>query len=565
MKYIEINKIIQGDVLGVLKTLPNEFVDCMITSPPYWGLRDYGTATWEDGDEKCDHATSRSRGEDIKIGDKQRTSEGSRPNIQTECKCGAKRIDAQLGLEKTPEEYVANLVEVFGEIKRVLKKEGIAWLNLGDSYAGNNSRTSSGRAGMGNEREGIFEKTGEGLKSKDLVGIPWRVAFALQADGWWLRQDAIWSKPNPMPESVQGSHFYRHCVTVKEYEELQRVWPTKSANKNRPGDLFNLPSRKISDSEAALSKEPKGNSDSESKRATPRGEGKKKQILSNIKGQIKQQKIPINSERESVSEKAFGELQSTTPKSRRNSNSPGLDGHSGPPSLSLFLLQKEKFQNDSRPCNSIKQGRQKLARKYSASVSKVQLHKERQNRMDSKEKIDCPGCYRCENQNGFIFTLSAGRCTKSHEYIFLLTKSAKYYFDNEAIKENSVDPESYTGRRFRRAKAIVAANARPGSPNTLDKGNEADGKTYEKRNKRSVWTITTKPYKEAHFATFPQKLIEPMIKAGSPKGGLVLDPFMGSGTTAYVARQLNRNYLGIELNPDYIKIAEKRLAQQTLL
>jgi len=324
------NKIIQGDSLEVLKTLPDESIDCCITSPPYWGLRDYG-------------------------------------------------VDGQIGLEKTPEKYVSKMVEIFREIRRVLKKEGTVWLNLGDSYWGGGFGTSPGgnedfaqrypkqASNMGTadhetrKKLGALKKHHSIIKPKDLVGIPWRVALALQFDGWWLRQDIIWAKPNPMPESVTD------------------------------------------------------------------------------------------------------------------------------------------------------------------------------------------------------------RCTKSHEYIFLLAKSKKYYYDNEAIKEDSVDLESYVGRRFRNATKIALLKGRPGTPNTLEKSGGQFDKKYEKHNKRSVWTITTKPYKEAHFATFPEDLIVPMVKAGCPKDGIILDPFMGSGTTALVAKKLARNYLGIELNPEYIKIANERLRQDILL
>ena len=303
---MKINQIIQGDCLEVMKTLESESIDCVITSPPYWGLRDYG-------------------------------------------------VDGQLGLEKTPEEYVENLVNVFREVKRVLKKEGTLWLNLGDSYA------SKGKEGGDIDKDtGMDIERGRGrlndhqiIKPKDLVGIPWRVAFALQADGWYLRQDIIWHKPNPMPESVTD------------------------------------------------------------------------------------------------------------------------------------------------------------------------------------------------------------RCTKSHEYIFLLAKSPKYYFNNEAIKEDSVDKESYTGRRKRHSYERYGEAGEGMAQGFTD--DNVVGKLYEKRNKRSVWTVTTKALKEAHFATFPEALIEPMILAGCPKDGIVLDVFMGAGTTAVVAKKHGRNYLGIELNAEYIKIAEKRI------
>ena len=325
---MELNKIIQGDSLEVLKTFESESVDCIITSPPYWGLRDYG-------------------------------------------------VEGQLGLEKTPEEYVAKMVEVFREVKRVLKKEGVMFLNLGDSYVSGKSRYSSSPQTISGKSRNEPENNNKPdlyyhpyLKDKDLCGIPWRVAFALQADGWYLRQDIIWAKPNPMPESVTD------------------------------------------------------------------------------------------------------------------------------------------------------------------------------------------------------------RCTKSHEYIFLLTKSPKYFFDNVAIKEKAVnnpDRERFVyNSNHKRDYKTKFKDTKMGGAGTSFQGHsgykKADGTIIsgEFRNKRSVWTITTKPYAEAHFATFPPDLIIPMIKAGCPVDGVVLDPFMGSGTTAYVARSLGRNYLGIELNPEYIKLAQDRLSQKVL-
>jgi len=724
---LELNKIYQDDCLEVLKTFPDESVDCVITSPPYWGLRDYG-------------------------------------------------MSGQLGLEKTPEEYVAKMVEIFREVKRVLKKEGTLFLNLGDSYAGSgkgrnadgtpgkteslnkNNRGSMsgvifpsnvgreescdisdkevedypkndcfcenlcgvcrrayqiGRFHNGNlpvskqdflfslpihehkesandhsptsdcsrqdfhtvtanqeithsanlvgeqspsfQESKLFSSSSElpenvsnqnheakcllcgcsflsdvqesehkrvctcgiemplgaldqsrldnvslglaypnysrsFLKSKDLVGIPWRVAFALQADGWYLRQDIIWHKPNPMPESVQGSHFYRHRVTIDKYEELQRMWKTKSINNDGASDLSDLSQRKISDSETTIYEKSEGDSNGKSERTATRSKRKTKQVFGNGSGEIESREVSGDSEGSGERTEASGELQGTTSESGRNRNSTGLDGHSGAPSLSLFLLQPEKFQNDSRPQNPVEQRREKLARERSASLPQVQLHQAGQNWVDAEEEIDCPGCYMCENQNGFIFTLSAGRCTKSHEYVFLLAKSSKYYFDNEAIKEVAT---GYDGRKDTMMKGsekysdglyLAGGNANSlavkGRERWKYKNLQEDGQTpntmHEKklvgeeylsavRNKRSVWTITTKPFSEAHFATFPTELITPMVQAGCPKEGIILDPFMGAGTTAVVAKHFNRNYLGIELNPEYIKIAEKRLAQKSLL
>lgn len=290
-------RILCGDSLEMLKTLPDCSVDCCVTSPPYYGLRDYG-------------------------------------------------VDGQIGLEDTPEHFVDRLKDVFSEVRRVLKPDGTCWVNLGDSYAGNNSRTSTGRAGMGLKRETICHRVGG--KTKDLIGIPWMVAFALREDGWYLRQDIIWAKSNPMPESVTD------------------------------------------------------------------------------------------------------------------------------------------------------------------------------------------------------------RCTKSHEYIFLLSKSPKYYFDNEAIKEGAKTRPTARDKNKEGYKADYAKGDRF-SPGERVYG--ADGR----RNKRDVWRVPVQPVKEAHFATFPEKLIEPCILAGCKEGGVVLDPFFGSGTTGIVAERYGRDYIGIELNPEYVKIAERRL------
>lgn len=382
----------QGDALTVLRTLPDASVHCCVTSPPYWGLRDYGTATWEGGDAACDHKMPKSRkgGES----EKQNSNRGSWGTREWTicCKCGARRIDAQLGLEPTPELYVEHLVAVFREVKRVLRDDGTLWLNLGDSYAsiGRSGRKESPGVGakqeMGKVARDLVWHAGDGSKfqwtlpggqkPKDLVGIPWRVAFALQADGWWLRQDIIWAKPNPMPESVRD------------------------------------------------------------------------------------------------------------------------------------------------------------------------------------------------------------RCTKAHEYVFLLTKSARYYYDAEAAAEPVADS---TLERLGQAtlETQVGSFRIPGKTNGPMKavpprfgGNKygdnpseeyrtKSGNEYAlttgKRNRRSVWTVATQPYSGAHFATMPSKLVEPCVLAGCPAGGTVLDPFAGSGTTGAVAKEWGREFIGIELNAAYIALAEERI------
>lgn len=309
---MEANKIYQGDAVQILSTFPGNSIDCCVTSPPYYGLRDYNAS-------------------------------------------------GQIGLEDTPEEYVARLMAVFDEVYRVLKPEGTFWLNIGDSYAG------SGRGKGDVNRKGLQQKLsliGEmfnkpyklrGYKNKDLIGVPWMLAFTLRERGWYLRQEIIWHKPNPMPESVRD------------------------------------------------------------------------------------------------------------------------------------------------------------------------------------------------------------RCTKSHESLFLFAKSSKYYFDHAAMQE----PAKYDGRTQKQRKASKKyLLPDTGAPlQTISRGGErwkvVNG--VHVRNRRDVWTVPTRAFKGAHFATFPPDLIKPCVLAGCPTDGTVLDPFFGAGTTGLVAEEMGRKYVGIDINPTYCKIAEDRL------
>lgn len=372
-------QILEGNSLETLKGLQACSVQCVVTSPPYYGLRDYGTAEWEGGDPSCEHNPQKPDG-----GDREnRTLPLGRGGMYKDIcgKCGAIRKDEQIGLEPTPEAFVEKLVQVFREVWRVLKDDGTLWLNLGDTYASAWSVSRRNVIGAGSlengKRDSRPNRLVNGLKEKDLIGIPWMVAFALRADGWYLRSEIIWHKPNPMPESVT----------------------------DRP--------------------------------------------------------------------------------------------------------------------------------------------------------------------------------TKAHEQIFLLTKSEKYFYDQEAILE------PVTGGTHARVSQNVAkqigsfrANGGTKTNGTMkavirtpkqqpagsgiknnDSYNNALVLQVEQRNKRSVWTVTTKPYKEAHFATFPPDLIEPCILAGSKVGDTILDPFNGSGTTGAVAIKHHRHYIGCELNPQYIKISKRRLSQ----
>ena len=329
-------KYLEGNCIDKMKELEDNSIDCVVSSPPYFGLRDYGTAQWQGGDPNCDHETKRSRGDDIKEGDKQGTNKGSRPNSQRVCYCGAERIDEQFGLEKNYQDYLANTVKVFETFKPKLKDTATIWWNVGDSYASNGVYIHNWyKKEKNKDKKHLHTKNrdrykdrkayrDEIIKAKDLLMIPNRVAIALQEAGWYIRSEIIWHKPNPMPESVR----------------------------DRP--------------------------------------------------------------------------------------------------------------------------------------------------------------------------------TSCHEKIWLITKNKKYYYDADAIKEKSKYAGDNRGSR---------SDLRRGT-----KMNSVSGTTPAYRNKRHVWTITTKPFRDAHFATFPKDLIEPCIKAGCPEDGIVLDPFGGAGSS-FLLPQIGRAHV----------------------
>lgn len=386
--------IIYGDALTELRKLPSESVYCCVTSPPYCGLRDYGHK-------------------------------------------------AQIGLEASPQAYVLKLLEIFREVRRVLKDDGTLWLVLGDSYATGAGKVGecpgggiqggrwagrprgprpTGKAGLLlHSRNKILKPIGPltspnrlpvlGLKPKDLVGIPWRVAFALQADGWYLRQDIIWAKPNPMPESVMD-----RCTKAHEYIFLL----TKSA-------------RYYYDA-----------------------------------GAIRE---------------------------------PSIGGHD---SGNGFL------------------GRQGGARNCPISGG--------------------PGSEKQWERQASVF----GRSGPVSKHV-LPGQSAAQHRPRSSAKFSKADPQS-AGRKM--LENTVRAR---------EKSGVHDGQFGPYRNRRSVWTVATRPFNGAHFATFPPDLIGPMILAGCPAGGVVLDPFFGAGTVGFIAARFGRDYIGIELNPAYCEMAKKRI------
>jgi len=537
-------RVLTGDCLDVLRTLPDASVHCCVTSPPYWGLRDYGTAKWDGGDPACDHVASVKYGVRTNLANaankcdggnrKQENRKDEEMSIQyreTCGKCGATRIDQQIGLEGTPEAYVARMVEVFREVRRVLRDDGTLWLNLGDSYASDTKGsggpdTSSTLVGTKAEHNGQRMnpiRLKHGLKRKDLVGIPWRVAFALQAHGWYLRQDIIWAKPNPMPESVRD-----RCTKAHEYIFLL----TKSARYYYDAEAVREP----------FADERMGNPGNY-RNGYSRGAGRND---SDTKG------------------RAWNEDGTVTGRNRRSVWTVATD-------------EGDVIAREACPCGC-------------GHVFEV-----RRPPMDAPEP--------------------------SHEYMFLLTKSARYYYDAEAVKEAAASIDRPQPKP--EDKTVYRGAISGGADNRYARGASGYGVSRTGRNRRSVWTVAPQPYSEAHFATFPPALIEPCIKAGTSErgccptcgtpwvrvvekdryatrpgnpikadssrndggraeriettsrtvgwrsgckcGGLpvpctVLDPFFGAGTTGLVALQLGRSCVGIDLNPAYCDLARRRLA-----
>ncbi|GAA0561729.1 DNA-methyltransferase [Chitinophaga japonensis] len=370
---MELNIIHNEDCRTGLQRYPDSFFNCCVTSPPYWGLRDYG-------------------------------------------------VDGQLGLEGTPEEYVAGMVGVFREVKRVLRDDGTLWVNIGDSYAHNGAAYHSEKSTLIGRKQGEemgkakrFVKSGTGLKPKDLVGIPWMLAFALRADGWYLRDCIIWHKPNPMPESVTDrttkSHEY---VFLFAKSGKKTIWTARDT-----GEWSNTP-----DLSQFI--------DTNDGERTPRWRG--------------------------------------------------------------FHYYYNAAAIREPPAASTLQ-------RWSQDIDK----------QEGSARV--PG-----KTNGAMKAVGGPRKDKQRGH------SRRHAGFNER----------------------------------WDLMTTAEQQAYG-ANKRSVWTISTKPFHEAHFATFPEELPRICILAGCPEGGAVLDPFMGAGTTGMVARKLQRSYVGFELNPEYVAIAERRL------
>lgn len=482
---MQINKIYNGDCLDVLRTFEDNSINCCITSPPYWGLRDYG-------------------------------------------------VDGQLGLEKTPEEYVAKLVEILREVRRVLKDDGTLWLNLGDSYAGsgkgaNPDGTPHPSTLLGKQGTNTGTITGKnmpqkaheiGLKPKDLVGTPWRVAFALQQPYYTGKikdeRDRIWLAAIMDAEgSICGTEY--QCGGRTKTNIYISITNTSVPIIDKCETLFPQEVKHVYEKTNSVSSRPCFRWDVERMET-------KSLFLREIYPHL------IAKRKQAIIGYTFTEMQRGLESKKRG-----------------YLAE----QNEQR--SWLLDALSKLNNGIDVDLP---------NWVIEPPPLFEPGFYLRQDliwhkPNPMPESVT-DRCTKAHEYIFLLSKSAKYYYDAGAIKE-----ESCVSDKWNEPDKKYLSKTSGNGETSLINGFNRLGEIGKTRNRRSVWTVTTKPFLEAHFATFPPDLIEPCVLAGCPENGIILDPFMGAGTTAVVSKQNFRNYIGIELNQKYVEMAERRIAAIT--
>lgn len=707
----------QGDAIGVLRTLPDEGIQCCVTSPPYWGLRDYKTEplVWG-GEEGCAHewgsrlahgrrgnrGVSGTGGNLYPTLDASGAGPGSGGGGAFCINCGAWR--GSLGLEPTPEMYVYHLVDIFREVRRVLRGDGTLWLNLGDSYAASRGYQVGSSKGGPKHSPAQANQTSNtvpaGLKPKDLIGIPWRVALALQADGWWLRSDIIWclsggtlvyarTQKGDMPTTIKdlsrlkpetvklwnGTYWTSLLGMSKSKrtgDELEIVlrsgerisctpnhkFPTEhgmlEAGNLRIGDVLKvvrLPQPEpirfplhIEDDAAWFA----GLYIAEGSRS-----GDTIQIAGHAKEQNRWERVKRVAESyggsatrtvqgNSMDIRVYGKLlnaiidELTTGRVAKDKGfAPAVWRYSD---RFLESMMRGYLYGDGHWDEKNQRWRLGFTRNYNLErdlrtacarlgwycvlkLSHVSYQGKKQPTFRGEIRYQRRGHWnekplsqiveirkaRCREvydlgvaDQPHTFALASGilthnskpnsmpesvrdRPTRSHEYMFLLAKSERYRYDADAIAEPCVTnpKENYPARAKITGRGTQgAADARGGDrdqsggfPPKQDRvGNrtydgfnawwddaEANGTTPALRNRRDVWTIATRPYRGAHFATFPPALVEPCILAGCPPGGTVIDPFAGSGTTLMVSLEHGRSAIGIELNPEYIKLAEKRI------
>ena len=581
-----------GDALTVLRQRPARSVDCVVTSPPYFGLRDYGTGEWAGGDADCQHIAPAAGGTDQSTlgagnwanGLNEKTIKEQvmrRSHYGGVCKkCGATRVDQQLGMEATPQEYVAGIVEIFREIWRVLADHGTVWLNLGDSYAND---TKWGGATAGKHAAGLHgagglgrEKRKTGLKPKDLIGIPWRVAFALQADGWYLRSDIIWSKPNPMPESVTDrptkAHEYLFLLTKQPRYYYDHAAIREPAEWARWGDQTNGKHEGTGTAATWISAKTKEELQA---RATPTWEERK--AAGAIRGNLAAEgNVGAGTQRAVHGEGLSHDLGD--PAAGRNKRTvweiptmPYAEAHFA--TFPTALVE---------PC--VKAGcPERVCRTCGKPSERISERRIDESRPPARRNIIPPEV----TQNG-QGTNALGSTTWGHylvsETVGWTDCGCAYGLEPDALEVIATP----TGERADPDPSLLVGRAGMSRPRGENEGRRLITR-YEQR--AYAAQLKASPHREqmeadagAAFAHYirtdtagarpvPDPLLERWLEAGwltrvvlpervvaSYRPGVVLDPFMGSGTSLLVARRLGRSSIGIELNPEYADLARRRLA-----
>lgn len=500
--------------------LRDESVQTCVTSPPYWGLRAYaGEQAFVWGGEDHEHEW----GDTSRVGGGKQNAEGKRwqhtgggvsghgAAPSSTCPCGA--WYGALGLEPTPDLFIAHMVEVFREVKRVLRKDGTLWLNLGDSYAANWSsmRPQGGGVFKDVERERT-KYPPPGLKSKDLVGIPWRVALALQADGWYLRSDIIWAKPNPMPESVTDrptkSHEYVFLLAKGQWSERSIPFANLEPERVHLG-------RYLGAQNPAVSAGAKFGVEFATALFNRAQEQHDFRLPPFYAEEWKQ--LPQGNDSDFVAH--------LPPEHRLAAHAARfLDGDTSTPQ---FLGEIDRLWGDLSERHHLLVGR---GLTQGPNPPHVLVDG------DGAIRVDYPG--------------EIGKIEFAHHRIVVTVPTAcSYFYDADAIRE-AVSPHTHS-----RGEGIGVKNAGTefgqGIKHNEDYARAING-PVSNRNARTVWNIATQPYPGSHFATFPEELPERCIKAGSSTGDVILDPFNGSGTTGRVAMRLGRRYVGLDLSREYL-------------
>lgn len=528
-----------GDALAVLKTLPSESVQMVCTSPPYWGLRDYGTARWEGGDNACKHIAQQkppvigssstlgypADGGPRRIANDNQYHQAYTAQYRDVCaKCGAQRVDAQIGLEPTPARYVGRMVEIFGAVRRVLRDDGIVWLNLGDTYAANRSYQvrDNKHVDVGNT---MASSVPDGLKVKDLVGIPWRLAFALQADGWWLRSDIIWAKRNPMPESVTDRPTKAH-----EYVFLF----AKGQWVSRVVQFSDLCGERVHFGRYLGATKPPA-----------RHSGTKFCVALAT----------------AIFDGAQQQQQFTLPPFYAEEWKQGAGGEDSNFVRGLPIHHRATASAARLLCSD------STAEKFLRELNGMGIALTERNEFlvgGIDAEMPLPPTIHRDSETTIAIHDSGeiGKFDFGHSRIIVVRPTTcNYFYDAAAIAEDSSRPGevgSLMGFKGRTLKAVGRDRCDP----MYRAGGGQDGNTIVNavtRNARTVWEIATQPYPEAHFATFPEELARRCILAGSRPGDTILDPFGGSGTVAQVATGHGRKSIYIDLNPKYLELAKQRI------